>query len=165
MASEQRSRAVPERSSKAAGSAGSPIAYDEGRASSTTNGPGPFAGRGPRGFHRADQRIFQSVCQLLEDHPDLDAREIEVGVESGEVTLSGSVRDERSAQIAENCARTVPGVLGIRNRLQAGGAAAPSDERDPLDETLEETYPASDAPARNLARLGAPRRAVPDPRR
>jgi osmotically-inducible protein OsmY len=144
--------------------AGSTMGYDEGRASSTTvecgNGRGPFAGRGPRGFRRADQRILLGVCQLLEDHPDLDASAVEVSVESGEVTLAGSVPDERSAQIAETCSRTVPGVLGVRSWLTRAARPdeKPDDAFDPLDEVLEETYPASDPPARHLSRVGGPRR-------
>ena len=44
---------------------------------------GPFAGRGPKGYHRSDERIREDVSDRLTDHPDIDATEIEVTVHEG----------------------------------------------------------------------------------
>src|SRR5882672_6063916 len=53
--------------------------------------PGPYVGYGPRGYHRTDERIHEDVCERLTEHGDLDATDIEVGVTTGEVMLSGTV--------------------------------------------------------------------------
>ncbi len=49
-------------------------------------------GRGPKGYLRSDSRINEDVHDRLTDHPRLDASDISVSVENGEVTLSGFVR-------------------------------------------------------------------------
>ncbi len=45
-----------------------------------------FVGRGPRSYRRSDARIEEDVNEELTRHPDLDAGDIEVKVENGEVT-------------------------------------------------------------------------------
>jgi hypothetical protein len=84
--------------------------------------PGPFRGRGPRGYRRADERIHEDVCDRLAAHGYLDAGDIEVEVAVGEVTLSGAVPDRRSKRLAEAIAERVRGVVDVHNRLQIEGA-------------------------------------------
>jgi len=78
---------------------------------------GPHRGRGPRGYRRADDRIHEDVCDRLQHHGRLDASDVEVSVEGGEVTLSGTVPDRTTKRIAEAVAETVRGVVDIHNRL------------------------------------------------
>jgi BON domain len=78
---------------------------------------GPHAGRGPRGWRRSDARIRDDVCQWMADDPRLDAREIEVRVEDGDVTLDGRVEHRGARRLAEEIAAAVPGVRDVFNRL------------------------------------------------
>lgn len=78
---------------------------------------GHFIGRGPRGYKRSDDRILEDVCETLTWDPEIDARDIEVSVEEGEVYLSGTVPDRRTKRWAEQSADEVPGVVDIHNRI------------------------------------------------
>ncbi|WP_334161539.1 BON domain-containing protein [Phenylobacterium sp.] len=82
---------------------------------------GPHAGRGPRGWSRTDARIREAVSEALMEDPLLDAREIEVQVEGGVVSLSGEVPGGSDAHRAEQLARRCGGVGEVRNDLQVHG--------------------------------------------
>jgi hypothetical protein len=79
---------------------------------------GRFAGRGPKGYRRADAVIREDVCELLCDAEDVDASDIEVEVHEGEVTLQGSVPERRMKHAAEDCTEFVPGVREVHNCLR-----------------------------------------------
>lgn len=91
--------------------------YEEVR-SSTWEVPGPYTGRGPKGYRRSDERVFEDVCERLAAHGGLDATEIEVRVDGGEVTLEGMVEDRRTKRLAEDVSETVRGVEDVHNRLR-----------------------------------------------
>lgn len=76
-----------------------------------------FVGRGPRSYRRSDARIEEDVNEELTRHPDLDAGDIEVKVENGEVTLTGTVDSRRSKRLAEDLAERCAGVADVHNRL------------------------------------------------
>jgi hypothetical protein len=78
-----------------------------------------FAGRGPKGYVRSDERIREDVCDRLSADDEVDASEISVSVQSGEVTLEGTVFDRRSKHRAEDIADSVSGVRDVHNRLRA----------------------------------------------
>jgi len=84
---------------------------------------GPHAGRGPKGYRRSDERIRESVSEALARDGDLDASEIEVTVQEGEVTLEGTVPNRWSKRLAEDLTQDMPGVKELHNRLrvQEGG--------------------------------------------
>lgn len=75
------------------------------------------AGRGPKGWSRTDESIREGVCDMLDANPDIDAREIEVSVQSGEVTLTGHVENRAAKRRAEDIIATLPGVNDVHNRL------------------------------------------------
>ena len=81
---------------------------------------GDFAGRGPKGYQRSDARINEDVCDRLCDAPDIDATNIEVKVDHGEVTLSGSVSDRSDKRRAEDLIENVSGVREVHNNLRVG---------------------------------------------
>ena len=81
---------------------------------------GPHAGKGPKGFVRADERISELVHEALTDHEHIDASNISVTVKDGEVTLTGNV-DNRNAKLqAEDLVATVNGVKEIHNQIRVG---------------------------------------------
>ena len=99
-------------------------------------GTGPHAGRGPRGYQRADERIREDVCDRLCEHGYVDASLIEVTVQNGEVTLVGTVSERPEKRMAEDAAESVPGVREVHNQLRVspGGSgqepqARPGDPR------------------------------------
>lgn len=85
---------------------------------SSTQSRGGFRGRGPKGYRRSDERIVEEVNELLTDHDELDAENIEVSVADGEVTLSGTVSDRQAKRLAEDLADDVSGVQEVHNQLR-----------------------------------------------
>jgi len=79
---------------------------------------GPHAGRAPRGYRRADDRIYEDVCERLTADPQLDPTDIDVNVDGGIVTLSGSVEDRHSKRRAEDVAYSTTWVRDVRNQLE-----------------------------------------------
>jgi hypothetical protein len=84
----------------------------------SSQGEQSFRGRGPRDYKRSDDRIREDVCdQLTEDH-EVDASNITIRVEKGEVTLEGTVDDRRVKWMAEEIASRCSGVVDVHNRLR-----------------------------------------------
>ncbi len=79
--------------------------------------PGPYAGVGPRGQQRSDEDIRDQVIHRLTQHGRLDARQIDVQVQQGEVYLKGTVNSRQQKRMAEDAADTVPGVADVHNEL------------------------------------------------
>lgn len=79
---------------------------------------GLFTGRGPKNWTRSDARIHDDVCERLAHHRDVDATEILVKVEGGEVTLTGTVVTRFMKYAAEDAAAEVMGVHDVHNRLR-----------------------------------------------
>jgi len=95
---------------------------------------GQFAGRGPKGYKRSDDRIREDVNEALTRNPDIDASDIEVKVESGEVTLTGTVDSRQTKRLAEDLAEDCSGVHEVHNQLrikhpQSGNAAEGGEAR------------------------------------
>jgi hypothetical protein len=90
--------------------------------------PGPMSGLGPRNYERSDERICEDVCERLTRHGRLDASDIEVEVNHGEVTLQGTVNSQEEKRIAEDAIASIPGVMDIHNRLQRTRHQAELDE-------------------------------------
>jgi len=80
--------------------------------------PGPMTGRGPRGYQRSDERIREEACDRLTHHGHLDASDINVQVQNGELTLEGNVDDRNAKRLAEDAVENVPGVREVHNRLR-----------------------------------------------
>lgn len=97
--------------SPSSGGYGSGSSYEPGR------GMG-YSGRGPKGYQRSDSRINEDVCDRLCDAPDIDASNIEIVVNQGEVTLNGSVDDRDAKRRAEDLVENVSGVREVRNNLR-----------------------------------------------
>jgi hypothetical protein len=91
--------------------------------------PGRHHGRGPKGYRRSDARILEDVCEALMFDADIDAADVEVRVEDGEVSLEGTVGDRRQKRRAEDVCDAVPGVKDVSNKLRVAAAEAPTSLR------------------------------------
>lgn len=74
-------------------------------------------GKGPKNYKRSDERIREMVCDLLCEHPALDASAIEVEVKDSEVILLGEVKTRSDKRLAEDLAESVTGVVNVENRI------------------------------------------------
>jgi hypothetical protein len=83
-----------------------------------------FRGRGPKGYRRSDQQLKEEVCEHLMEDANVDASDITVEVESGLVTLTGSVAHRRQKYRAELIADAVHGVHDVNNWLSVSTATA-----------------------------------------
>jgi osmotically-inducible protein OsmY len=83
---------------------------------------GRYAGRGPRGYRRSDERIREDVNERLKDDWRVDASDIEVSVDNGVVTLAGRVGSRAEKRRAEDVAESVSGVTDVSNQLRVGSS-------------------------------------------
>jgi BON domain len=98
--------------------------WREGLDDAMWHGEGQHAGRGPRGYTRSDERIQEDINERLTRHPMIDATDVEVSVQNGEVTLRGYVDDRSAKRLAEDIADTVFGVKDVNNQLRLKHRAA-----------------------------------------
>lgn len=79
---------------------------------------GEHKGKGPKGYERSDERIQETINDQLSDDDQLDASEIEVKVEKGEVSLSGTVSEKSDKRRAEDIVEAISGVKHVENRIR-----------------------------------------------
>jgi osmotically-inducible protein OsmY len=87
-----------------------------------------YRGMGPKNYTRSDERILEDINDRLSDDPFVDASDIEVSVNQGEVTLSGHVDHRSSKRRAEDIAESVSGVRHVENRLRVGQSTTMASE-------------------------------------
>lgn len=75
-------------------------------------------GRGPRGYYRSDQKMYEDVCENLTRNPNLDASQIEVTVMNRCVYLDGYVLSRKDKRLAESLSDKVSGVEDVINRIK-----------------------------------------------
>lgn len=83
---------------------------------------GLHKGKGPRNYKRSDQRITEEIHERLTDDSYIDATEINIEVQNGEVILTGSVYDRSEKRRAENIIESVSGVTQVENRLRVSNS-------------------------------------------
>ena len=79
---------------------------------------GRHKGKGPRSYRRTDTRIQEDINDRLTDDSLVDASEVDVAVQNGEVILSGTVDDRAAKRRAEDIAESVSGVTNVENRIR-----------------------------------------------
>ena len=108
--------------------------------------PGPYVGRGPRGYRRSDERIREDVCERFTAHGELDPSDVEVNVRGGEVMLSGTVSTRAQKRLAEDIVDAIFGVTEVHNHLRvrpllgdsrAHAGTAPADGRTHEDSVAD----------------------------
>lgn len=85
---------------------GSLIGHDQGH-----------RGKGPKGYKRSDESVYQDVCDMLASSADVDASDIEVTVKDGCVFLNGNVQDRQMKKMAEYEVENISGVRDVQNLL------------------------------------------------
>ena len=83
----------------------------------TTSRPS-FAGCGPQGYRRSDERIMEDINERLTEDHDVDAWDIFVESRDGAIVLKGSVPDRESRFRAEEIAASCSGVRDVENQLR-----------------------------------------------
>jgi hypothetical protein len=85
-------------------------------------------GRGPKGYRRSDERVHEDVCERIA-RSGVNADEVEVRVENGDVTLSGTVRSREEKRYLEDLCEDVFGVNDVHNqtRVSRGETGASGD--------------------------------------
>lgn len=91
----------------------------------TTSERPSFRGRGPKNWRPSDERIRDTVNELLTDHEGIDPTDVEVTVENGEVTLSGTVGTRWEKRLADDIAHSCRGVHDVHNRLRIAARETP----------------------------------------
>jgi hypothetical protein len=81
-------------------------------------------GRGPKDWSRADQRIYEAVCERLLHDRLIDARGIEVEVDDAVVTLKGEARGAADPALARRLVRETPGVKAVELELTVNPTSA-----------------------------------------
>lgn len=89
-----------------------------GRDNDMGSGMTSHRGKGPKGYQRSDERLKEMVSEALEDEHGVDASDVEVKVENGEVTLTGTVQDRSQKRRAEDCAEGVRGIRDVHNQIR-----------------------------------------------
>ena len=75
-------------------------------------------GRGPNNYNRSSERIMEDACDRLTDDRGVDARNIDVSVDDGEITLNGTVNTLWEKRRAEDSIYNVSGVKHVQNNLR-----------------------------------------------
>src|SRR4051812_20730898 len=81
-------------------------------------GRGPHRGRGPQSWAPDDRRVWEIVCERLMHDRLIDAREMEVEVENGVVTLRGVAAHASDPALARMLVRQTPGVRDVVTELR-----------------------------------------------
>ncbi len=67
----------------------------------------------------SDERLRELIRERLTEDPDIDAADVTIDVHAGAVTLTGSVGDERTRDVVEQCVENC-GARTVNNRLSVG---------------------------------------------
>lgn len=112
-------------------------------------------GRGPRDYVRSDERIREDANDRLTDDYRIDAGNVTLIVQGGEVTLNGTVPSREEKRRAEDVIERISGVKHVQNNLRVDPTANASTYE--ANWTLNR---ASTAEGGTLAQ--APTKTVPD---
>ncbi len=89
----------------------------------------PRRGRGPRNYQRSDDRIREDLCERLMQ-AWMDADDVDVRVEKGAVTLTGTVKSRDEKRAIEDLAEDVLGVKEVNNEIRVARAQQGQERQD-----------------------------------
>jgi hypothetical protein len=84
---------------------------------------GPRFPPGPKGYKRSDERIREDICDELMTMGDIDSSDVEVSVNGGAVSLTGTVPDRSMKYRIESVADRCTGVVDITNLIKVRGTS------------------------------------------
>jgi hypothetical protein len=93
-------------------------AHDRAAPYRTEEERGPHWGKGPKGYKRNDERTREDVCEAIAYQGDIDATDVEVKVQDGVVTLTGTVALRQDKRGLERLVERVRGVHEVHNELR-----------------------------------------------
>lgn len=105
---------------------GTELKPDESLSNEPASGRSP--GRGPRGDKRSDHQIREEINSILTGDEMLDASDVIVSVNTGEVSLTGTIADTYSKERAGGLVEAVAGVRHVENKISIGA----TDPEEPL---------------------------------
>lgn len=79
---------------------------------------GPHFGKGPKGYRRSDERIREEVSEVIARQGWIDASDVEVTVQNGEVRLSGTIDQRAHKRRIELMIEDLPGVEDVHNEIR-----------------------------------------------
>jgi hypothetical protein len=94
---------------------------------------------------RTDAQIQADVLQKLATAPGLTGQKLTAVTNNGVVTLSGSVTDEVTRQLAENAASGVAGVKSVSNNLTVGDVPAEAAPAETTPSQPQQSQPQGQA--------------------
>lgn len=97
---------------------GSRSGYQLGSHQGDTGYQRSYRGLGPQSYKRPDERIRDDVYERLTDDDRIDARQVMVDVNQGNVTLTGTVPERQMRYAAEDLVESCMGVANINNQLK-----------------------------------------------
>ena len=107
---------------------------------------------------RGGRRFDQDVCMRLTQHGQIDASEVEVEVNEGEVTLKGTVEDRHIKRMVEANVELIGGVIDVHNRLRLRNRPGREElAREKLAREMAEKFPGGPEPTGPAATLQDPR--------
>ncbi len=74
--------------------------------------------KSPKGYTRSDERIYEEVCETLSRNGDADPTDVEVKVEKGVVTLSGTVTSRQVKRMIEDSLEHLYGMQDLKNEIK-----------------------------------------------
>lgn len=83
-------------------------------------------GHGPKDYTRSDERIREDANDRLTDDWRVDASNVTVTVDKGEITLNGTVASREAKRRAEDVVDNISGVKHVQNNLRVESAASGS---------------------------------------
>ncbi len=94
-------------------------------------------GRGPANYKRSDDRLLEDACDKLTEDWGVDARNIQVTAQDGEVTLDGTVDNRREKRRAEDVVHDISGVAHVQNNLRTTDSTRNTADRTVNEQTSE----------------------------
>lgn len=80
-------------------------------------------GKGPKDYVRSDARICEDANERLTEDATVDASEIALTVQNGEITLNGTVASRLEKRRAEDLVDRISGVKHVQNNLRVDDTA------------------------------------------
>ncbi len=77
-----------------------------------------FSGVGPESYKRPNERVMEDIGENLTYHGAIDARDVEIDVDDGVVTLRGTVPDRQMKYLVEDVVENIYGVNDINNEIK-----------------------------------------------